>query len=310
MKNRLLKNFSLFILVYNVFVIVFGAFVRASGSGAGCGAHWPTCQGDVIPINPISETIIEFTHRVTSGLALIFVIILFVLISREIKGKSKIKTAALFAVMFTILEAVIGAGLVLFQLVGDNSSTARAVIIALHLINTFLLLGSLTLVFEWCRLGEPVSLSIPKKGGLWFFLLTTMIFILAASGAITALGDTLFPSASFLQGLAQDREAGVHFLIQLRVYHPLVAILVGLGLFSSLKFLQNSFPNSLMQKYSISIRIIFLVQLFLGGINVLLLAPIWMQLIHLFFADLIWINYVMITNQMMGANVKISLPVK
>lgn len=300
MKNQRVTNFSLFVLVYNVFVIIFGAFVRASGSGAGCGAHWPTCQGSVIPINPIAETIIEFTHRVTSGLALVFVIILFVVLSRQITGKSKIKTASLFAVIFTLSEAIIGAGLVLFQLVGDNSSIARAVIIALHLVNTFLLLGSLTLVFEWCRREEPQLFALPKKGGVWLFLLTMVIFILAASGAITALGDTLFPSSSLMEGLAQDSKAGVHFLIQLRVYHPVIAILVGLGLFLSLQFLQREFSNPIMKKYSSSIKIIFLIQIFLGGINVLLLAPIWMQLIHLLFADLLWINYVLVMNQTMG----------
>ncbi|MFN8454080.1 MAG: COX15/CtaA family protein [Anaerolineae bacterium] len=62
------------VLAYNLAVILWGAFVRASGSGAGCGSHWPLCNGEVIPRTPQMETLVEFTHRLTSGLALLLVI--------------------------------------------------------------------------------------------------------------------------------------------------------------------------------------------------------------------------------------------
>ncbi|OJX41356.1 MAG: hypothetical protein BGO78_01065 [Chloroflexi bacterium 44-23] len=295
--QKKLARFSLFVLIYNIFVILFGAYVRASQSGAGCGAHWPSCQGEIIPINPIVETVIEFTHRITSGLALIFITLLVVFVFRWVKGKSKIKNAAILALVFTVLEALIGAGLVLFELVGDNDSIARAVIIALHLINTFMLLASLILVFEWTRFSEPDKFVFPKGTVFWSILLTVSVFLLAASGAITALGDTLFPSASFLEGMRQDATPGVHFLIQLRVYHPLIAILVGISIFFSLRYLAKITSNPKLYQYSVFLQILFLIQIFLGGLNVLLLAPIWMQIIHLLFADLIWLTYVLVLNQ-------------
>ncbi len=295
--NKRLSRYGLFVLIYNVFVILFGAYVRASGSGAGCGAHWPTCQGVAIPINPITETIIEFTHRVTSGFALIFVALLVIFIFRSIKVKSKIKNAAVLALIFTLLEALIGAGLVLFELVGDNDLIARAIIIALHLINTFMLLASLVFVYEWLRSTEPRKMTFPKGSVFWLISLTVSVFILAASGAITALGDTLFPSASLLEGIRQDSDPGVHFLIQLRVYHPLIAILVGLGIFFSLRYLARISSNAKLNRYSLYLQVLFLIQIFLGGLNVILLAPIWMQIIHLLFADLIWLTYVVVLNQ-------------
>ena len=61
--KRLLTRFAWFTVFYNVLVILWGALVRASGSGAGCGNHWPLCNGQVIPVSPGWHTVIEFTHR-------------------------------------------------------------------------------------------------------------------------------------------------------------------------------------------------------------------------------------------------------
>src|SRR5215467_12703113 len=66
------------VLAYNVAVIAWGAFVRASGSGAGCGRHWPLCNGEVVPRPTSVATVIEATHRATSGLALVGVVGLLV----------------------------------------------------------------------------------------------------------------------------------------------------------------------------------------------------------------------------------------
>jgi heme A synthase len=199
-----LKKFSLFVLFYNVFVILIGALVRATGSGAGCGSHWPSCNGEVIPTSPQLETLIEFSHRITSGLTIIFVLILFIWVLRTYEKKSKVRTAALFVLIFIILEALIGAGLVLFELTGENSSLTRAAVIALHLVNTFLLLGSNALLYEWIRDGEPKKLLINRNARQLFILIFVLFLFLGASGAITALGDTLFPATSLSEGIEQD----------------------------------------------------------------------------------------------------------
>ncbi|HSM26115.1 MAG TPA: COX15/CtaA family protein [Anaerolineaceae bacterium] len=291
-----LKKFSLFVLIYNIFVILVGALVRATGSGAGCGAHWPSCNGEVIPTSPQIETIIEFSHRITSGFSLVFVLILFVWVYRVYEKKTKIRKAALFILIFIIFEALIGAGLVLFKLVGDNSSVARAIIIALHLVNTFLLLGSNALLFEWIRFGEPNKAIISKNGMQLFSILIILFLILGASGAITALGDTLFPADSLMEGLEQDFR-GENFLLQLRVYHPMIALLIGLGFYIlHTSFLSKS-KNDRMNLYYKYVVGLFILQLVVGVMNVLLLAPVWMQLIHLLLADIVWIFFVFWLNQ-------------
>jgi len=296
-RKKKYTNFSFFVLAYTVLVILFGAFVRASGSGSGCGAHWPTCNGELLPTSPLFGTIIEFTHRITSGLSLFLVLILFVYTLRISRNGSYLRKAAFTAFLFTILEALLGASLVLFQLVGENDSLARAIVISAHLLNTFMLLASLVLVYEWSKNNEPKRIIFPQERSFWLVLITILILMLGMSGAITALGDTLFPSTSLVEGLIQDSSNSAHFLIELRVYHPLLAVITIIFLVLVIKFSFKPGANSQLTKRINIVITFFLVQLFLGGLNVLLLAPIWMQIIHLLFADLIWISYVMFINQ-------------
>ena len=142
-------------LLLNIFVILWGAFVRATGSGAGCGSHWPSCNGEVIPWSAQTETLIEFTHRITSGLALIAVVILLVWAMRSYPKGHVVRLGAKLSLGFLVLEALLGAGLVLFELVAYNDSGTRAVVGALHLVNTFLLLSVLTLTAWWASGGQP-----------------------------------------------------------------------------------------------------------------------------------------------------------
>lgn len=303
-----LRKYSLFVLIYNIFVILLGAVVRATGSGAGCGSHWPSCNGEVIPTAPEIETLIEFSHRITSGLSLLFILILFIWVFKSYDRGTKARIAVTFVAIFLILEALIGAGLVLFELVGDNSSVLRAIIIALHLVNTFLLLGSNAMLYEWIKYGAPQKLIISKNGRQIFILIVLLFLVLGASGAITALGDTLFPSDSLVEGLEQDFR-GENFLLQLRVYHPMIALAIGMVFYIIYKNFLSKSKNQRMNKYFKILIGIYLGQLVLGVVNVLLLAPVWMQLIHLLLADVIWIFFVLWINQIIYYGLSPSKPV-
>jgi len=296
--SKRVSRFTLLVLIYNVLVILFGAFVRASGSGSGCGAHWPLCNGEVIPTEPVIETMIEFTHRITSGFSLLFILLLFIYVFKNSQKGNYCRRAVSSALFFTILEALLGAGLVLFELVGDNDSVLRAVVISIHLLNTFMLLGSLVLLYDWSGKDNLQSKVVSINKLPWIILLTIFILVLSMSGAITALGDTLFPASSLAEGLQQDISDSTHFLIELRIYHPLIAIITIILILSMLKFgLKVNSDHDI--KLSNTLVGLFLLQLFLGGLNVLLLAPIWMQIVHLMVADLIWICYVLFVNRVM-----------
>ena len=112
-----LARYCWFVLVYNLAVIAWGAYVRATGSGAGCGAHWPLCNGEIM-IRPESvKQAIEFSHRVSSGLALVAVVAMVVWAWKITKPGEPVRLGAGLSLGFMLSEAALGAGLVLFGLV-------------------------------------------------------------------------------------------------------------------------------------------------------------------------------------------------
>jgi heme A synthase len=286
------KNFTVFawcVLGYNLLVIAWGAYVRATGSGAGCGAHWPLCNGVVIPRAPQIETLVEFSHRLSSGLSLILVTLLVIWAYRAYEKGNRTRTAATLALVFTLTEAAVGAGLVLFELVAEDTSIQRVYSIVIHLLNTYLLLAALTLTAWWAARGAPKKLIWPGYPGLALVIGLAGLLVLGASGAITALGDTLFPSASVAAGVQEDFSPTAHFLIRLRIWHPIIAVINGIYLFVLIWWLRRKIGIRESVRLANLLLILFGLQLVLGATNILLLAPVWLQMIHLVTSDLIWI---------------------
>lgn len=293
---RSFAKFAWGVLGFNILVILWGAFVRATGSGAGCGAHWPLCNGEVIPRQPQVEALIEFTHRLTSGVAFLLVVGLLIFAWRSFPASHPVRRGALLAMVFMILEALVGAGLVLFELVAENQSLERVVAVSLHLINTFLLLASLALTAWWASDKTPSSGIENETLKRLFGLGLAGVVFLGVSGAITALGDTLFPSASLAEGLRQDFSPAAHFLVRLRIWHPVIAILAGLWVaFLSIWVILEK-PAPAIRNLAFLLLGLFGVQWVAGLVNLLLLAPIYMQIIHLLLADLVWIVLVLLAS--------------
>ena len=280
------------VVAANLFVILWGALVRATGSGAGCGRHWPLCNGEMLPQAAAAATLIEFTHRVTSGLALLLVVGLFWWSRRALSQGHRARTAAGWALIFIGIEALIGAGLVLLELVGSNDSLGRAGYLAAHLLNTFLLLGALALTAHW---SVRESSSSAPAGGVARWLLgggLAAILIVGMTGAIAALGDTLFPSQTVAEGFRADADPGAHFLVRLRVLHPVLAILAGLYLSVMVWAVERKRVTAARWGWGRAVTGLVLLQLGVGLTNLFLLAPTAMQLVHLLVADLLWIAVV------------------
>ena len=289
-----LARFAWLVLAWNVAVILWGAFVRATGSGAGCGAHWPLCNGEVVPRAPALETMVEFAHRATSGIALLLVLALTLWVFRDRPRGHPARRAAAGSVFFILTEAAVGAGLVLFQLVGANDSVARALFMAGHLANTFVLLACLVLTAHWCGTDDPVHREALARFGWTFALGALGLVVVGKSGAVAALGDTLYPAQSILGGLAQDVSPTAHFLVQLRVAHPILALAgVLLVAFAASRVLQAT-ADPCARRLVWAVSGLALVQLAAGLLNVVLLAPVWLQIVHLLLADLLWIAFVLL----------------
>lgn len=293
------SRFAWLTLGYVLLVILWGAWVRITGSGAGCGQNWPTCQGEVVHRPESVEALVELTHRLTSGLTLVLVAILVVWAFRLFPAGHRVRGGAVASGAFLLIEVLIGAGLVLFGLVGDDDSVARAVVMSLHLVNTSLLTGALALTAWWSR--DPAGLTWSGRP-LWRWLTAAAVaglLLVNASGAVTALGDTLYPverssgAAALFEGSATEAAGVRHFLVQLRIFHPFLAIAVGLYLLAlAASALLDASSRLALRRWGWALGTLVVVQLAAGWLNVLLSAPGWMQILHLLLAKLVWLALV------------------
>jgi len=280
--------FAWCVLAWNLAVVLWGAYVRASGSGAGCGAHWPLCGGEVIPRAPSLAKAIEFTHRATSGLALVAVAALAVAVFRwRPRGHpARRPAAAALALMGT--EAALGAALVLFRLVAHDESLARALFMAAHLLNTFLLLAALALTAARADAPDARPRRPPDR---WALAALGVLAVAGVSGAIAALGDTLHPAGTLREALAQDLSPTTELFVRLRIWHPAFAgAAAALVLVYAWRILGGADGRRL--GWARAATALVLGQVALGFANVALLAPIPLQLAHLMVADAIWISVV------------------
>lgn len=296
----LLVKYAWAVVVYNLLVIAWGAYVRASGSGAGCGRHWPLCNGEVVPQARSMATVVEVTHRVTSGLALIAVVVLMIAVLRTLPRGHRARRMAVVSTVFIFTEALIGAGLVLFELVAHDTSMKRGLSMILHLGNTFLLLGALTLT-AWTltvesRAPSPLTRVPTARSALLRAILglaLAAVLLLGASGAIAALGDTLFPARSLSEGFAQDISPLAHVFLRLRMLHPFIALGTGALVVASATVVRVSSAVARARSLSRVVIVVFAAQFAIGLVNVTLLAPIGMQIVHLLMADVTWIALVL-----------------
>ena len=288
------------VLAYNVGVILWGAYVRATGSGAGCGSHWPLCNGVVIPRAASTATLIEFSHRLTSGLALVSVRGLLGWTWARVPRPHPARAGAALSVFFMLTEAAVGAGLVLFALVADNASMARALFVGVHLLNTFVLLACIALTAWWLSGGPALRLDGRGSRASAIALLAIALLISSSSGAIAALGDTLYPQGSLSAALRADLSATSHVLIRLRVLHPLLAATTAIALLLAAPRFARGGGHAAGRLATIVVSVAA-VQIGAGILNVLLLAPVWMQLVHLLIADVLWISVVLLGAASLGA---------
>jgi heme A synthase len=274
------------VLAYNLPVVLWGAYVRASGAGAGCGNHWPLCDGEVIPHSASAEKAIEFTHRAMSGIDVALVAILVIWAFRAFPRFHPARLGATLSGIFLFSEALIGAALVKLEHVARNPSTARGYSLSAHLLNTLTLLACLTLA-TWWGSGKP-RLRIAGREAWMAAISVALVAVLGISGAITALGDTLFPARSLAEGFAQDLDPAASVFLRLRLLHPMIASVVAAWL------IFYAGTSMTVRRQALLVGAALALQIVAGIANLLLLAPVWLQMVHLLLADLLWIALVLL----------------
>ena len=287
-------KYAWFVLAYNLLVILWGVVLRASHSGDGCGQHWLTCKGEIIPSAPELKTAIEFSHRITTVAAGFAVIGLLIWALREFERGSWVRTTAFFSFVFICIEGLIGMGLVLTGNTSGNWTPMRPFWTAGHLINTFILLAFLSLT-AWIATGKRwSSFKLPVKFWLLFILGLAGILLVGITGSMAALSSMLFPSASVTEAIARDFSESSHFLLRLRISHPILSIITGAYLVFLAGWLKAKLPGSArVARCSNTLSVLILIQFAFGAATLLTLAPIMMQVGHLLLADAIWISFVL-----------------
>jgi heme A synthase len=278
------------LLAFNIPVILWGAYVRVSFSGDGCGAHWPFCAGQVIPQHMAAPMAIEFTHRMMTSVDSIGAILLCVCAFRAFPKGHGVRRYAVLSLAFLFIEALLGAGLVLFRYVAHDQSAGRAIYLSAHLTNTLLLLGAFTTT-AWLAQTGMSSAPWGKLSGRFQGALAASV-VVSITGAIAALGDTLFPSASLAAGLQQDLSGGSSTLLRLRMFHPILALAGAAVLLWAATSLLKRDEGAPSRVAGIRVVVLVLAQILAGLVNITLLAPIPMQMVHLFLADVLWIAVV------------------
>jgi cytochrome c oxidase assembly protein subunit 15 len=289
MPSAALRRFAWAVLAYFIAVILWGSLVRATGSGAGCGDHWPLCNGTLMQHSPRVDTMIEFTHRVTSGLSFFSAVGLLAWTFAGTARGHMARAASVWAVAFTLIEAILGALLVKLGLTAQSQSPLRAPYLALHLTNTLLLLAALTLTAHFLSrsLGYTRrTVRVISPAGAIAGILT--VLVVGVTGSLAALGDTLFPATSIGAALTQDFSASSGWLLRWRWTHPAIAFLASVFLIWLLVRASRRSDYWNNPGLSALVLVLLAAQYLLGVLDVALLAPVWLQIVHLLGADVLW----------------------
>jgi cytochrome c oxidase assembly protein subunit 15 len=290
--NRPLARFAWFVLAYFILVVLWGAIVRTTNSGGGCGAHWPLCNGYVNPLHhPRLATIIEFAHRQSTTVATCLTVALTVWTFRATGKGHRARKAALWSVFFLVTEALLGAALVLRGWVEQNDSTGRVIAQGIHFTNTLLLMAALTLTASFLSASRETD-DRPRASELAAWMSVIATIVMGATGALAALADTLFPSRSLAAGMAEDFAAYAPVLVRMRWLHPAAALIGSCCVVWAVS--QRVAARQRWDRLSLAVIGLLIAQFALGIGDVLLLAPAWMQLLHLLGADLYWVALVLL----------------
>lgn len=286
-----LGRWAVALLVYCVAVVVFGGFVSSSLSGDGCGMHWPTCHGSLLPDGTLKSAI-EISHRYSSALLLFFVLGVLYAARRVLPRGHAARKWLGWAVVFCLTEAFVGAVLVRLGWVAKDTSTGRVGLTMFHLLNTFTLVGLLTLAADSVRNSTPVARG--SSATRWMLALGAIgLLALGATGAVASLGDQIFPASSLAAGIRDDLSPASHFLVRLRAIHPFVAVSAGAFLLAMVGLVTKWVPDKLSQRRGTWLLALFGGQIVLGVLSLALLAPLPLQSAHLLLTDAIWVTFVL-----------------
>jgi cytochrome c oxidase assembly protein subunit 15 len=290
-------RYAWWLLGYTLLVILFGAVVRITGSGAGCGQHWPSCNGELLQLPHTLKTTIEYSHRATSGLSVLAIIGLLTFAFRLYPDRHPVRRAATLAFTMIVVEALIGAALVRLHLVENDASLGRALVLPLHLVSTALLTAALAWCAYFAGQSAAAARALPAAPRALLLLAGLGVLVVSATGAVTALGDTVFPvhASGLAARLQEDQGSSAHLLQRVRALHPMLAIAVA-AFVAYVAAVVPGYRTSLdVKRASLALAGSVALQVCAGALNIWLSAPGYLQVTHLLLANFTWISLILLT---------------
>jgi cytochrome c oxidase assembly protein subunit 15 len=294
--TRRFTRYAWALLAYTLLVILLGAVVRITGSGAGCGQHWPSCNGALLQMPQTLKTAIEYTHRVTSGLSVLAIIGLLGAAFRIYPAGHAARSAASLAFAMILVEALIGALLVKLRLVENDASFGRILVLPLHLMSTALLTAALTWCAYFAARGSASVRPVTGTARLLLFGAGLGILLVSATGAVTALGDTVYPvhASGLAARFQEDQGPSASLLQQMRGIHPFLALGVAAFVVYAAALLPAYCRGNAVKRASKYVAAAVCLQVLAGLTNIVLSAPGPLQVVHLLLANLTWISLILL----------------
>lgn len=174
--SRSLKLIAVLASLSTYLVLLMGALVTNTGSGKGCGATWPLCNGSFLPAFDY-KTIIEYSHRAVTGAAGILVVVLAVWAWLALRQNRTVKWLAAAALVTLVLQSFLGAAAALW--------TQPKAVLALHFGISLICFGAVlllaVLVFQADR-PQPTAPADPFLQR-WVWQVTIYSYVVVYLGA-------------------------------------------------------------------------------------------------------------------------------
>jgi protoheme IX farnesyltransferase len=299
--NQGFATFAWITLIYNFLVVGYGVFLRAAGLGDGCGSNWPLCTGEKNPVKGQFATFVELSHRLSTTLVGLLAIIMVVWAIRHFEKGHPVKKFAGLFLGLTIFEGLIGAYLVKRGLVTDKDTVERAFVMGIHVLSTFVMLGSIACAALSASGIRPIRLKGQGVAGWLLGFGFVGMALLGVSGAISAFGNQVRPDAG---GLQERLAPAAFWASKLAVAHPIGSATVGLYLVLMLGLIQHLRPDQFVKNAARLVGISLAVQFVVGLANILLNAPIPLQMIHLVLADMNWVSLTVLALAAFGVGIE------
>lgn len=318
--------FAWVVLAFTILVIISGDIVQATESGAGCGETWPRCDGSLIPSISDMQTGIEFTHRMLTAV-LGFGYIAIVLGAWRRRGwtsalsrmatirtlltpsgfadayrrSSPLWRITVWAVVFFVVEVILGAMLVVFGWVEGDASIGRVLADGVHLVNTFVMVATLTLVAFHAGGGGALRFDGSRISNKLLAAGAATITVIGITGAINSLADAL----ELAEDVVVDETPIASILVAVRGIHPVVAIGGGIFVFLIARYLaQGAAPS--VRRLALAIQGIVWIQFIIGLLNIALLTPLETQVLHLLMAHTLWVIFVLLSARLTEVPAKVA----